>query len=235
MTRLLYNYYFGLQIAEDEALKYSVKICNRIQLDASLVDFRRPKCVPIQLGDDFDDAGLRPVQHYTPQYLYVMVHDLPADIEDAIEVEMTRKNVELHLLWLRTRVQNIMTSGNQPAIAFMATYLNDIISYLPPRSVALAALFVMISALSRWSETIRKNVWINMQAHITTRNNISSTYWDLLEWLAFAWFISHGHTDLEGQLIPSTTKNSKRPQCLHQLIRSLKTIHAGDCTSAITL
>ena len=179
MTRLLYNHHFGLQIAEDEALKYSVKICNRIQPDASLVGFRRPKCAPIQLGDDFDDAGLRPVQHYTPQYLYVMVHDLPADIEDGIEVEMARKKAELHLLWLGTRVQNIMASGNQPAIAVMTACLNDIISYLPPRSVALAALFVMISALLRWSETIRKNVWINMQLHITTRNTISSTCWDL--------------------------------------------------------
>jgi hypothetical protein len=145
MTRLLYNHHFGLQIAEDEALKYSVKICNRIQPDASLVDFRRPRCAPIQLGDDFDDAGLRLVQHYTPQYLYVIVHDLPADIEDGIEVEMARKKAEVHLLWLGTRVQNIMASGNHPAIAVMTAYMNDIISYLPPRSVVLAALFVMIS------------------------------------------------------------------------------------------
>jgi hypothetical protein len=90
------------------------------------------------------------------------------------------------------------------------------------------------SAFSRWSDTIRKNVWINMQLHITTRNTISSTCWDLLEWLAFAWFLSHGHTDLEGQLISSTTKNPNRRQCLHQLIRSLKTIHAFHRTSAIS-
>jgi hypothetical protein len=47
MTRLLYNHHFRLQIAEDEAPKYSVKIYNRIQPDTPLIDFKGLKGAPI--------------------------------------------------------------------------------------------------------------------------------------------------------------------------------------------
>jgi hypothetical protein len=67
MTRLLYNHYFRLQIAEDEAPKHSVKIYNRIQPDTPRIDFKGLKGAPIQLGDDFNDVGMRPVKHCTSQ------------------------------------------------------------------------------------------------------------------------------------------------------------------------
>jgi hypothetical protein len=122
-----------------------------------------------------------------------------------------------------------MTSGHQQYIATLTAYLNEIITYFLPTAVALAATFVMVSSISRWSETIRKSLLLGIYYLITNKHQyISTNTWNILDWLCFAWFVAHGHTTLEPSLIQAATANPDNCVPLEKLVQCLKTTTAVD-------